>query len=218
MLGEIGDSKHHRPIFFAAAQAYARAGEAERAVATADEVEESRYRAIVLSQIAVAQHRAGEPVRALETLGKAVAASREIDQRARYPRDYAVAQIALALVAIEAVPKALETAAAIGDARLRTDVLWTIGAAQARTGDGAAARRTNALAGDALAAIKSPLDRAWVLGNLAQAHARAGHSRAAKRAFRQALDIAQDITSPWARTQALAEVAATLLALEGAAM
>ena len=133
MLGEIGDSKHHRPIFFAAAQAYARAGEAERAVATAGEVEESRYRAIVLSQIPVAQHRAGAPGQALETLAKALAASREIDQRARYPRDYAVAQIALAFVAIEAVEKALETAAEIGDARLRTDVLWTIGAAQART-------------------------------------------------------------------------------------
>ena len=125
-----------------------------------------------------------------------------------------MSRIAIAFIAVEALPRAVEIASQIADSRLGVDAFWSIAAAQRRSGDTAGLGRTDALAANAMADIKSPLDRAWVWSNLASTHARAGDRAAAERAFTQALAVARDITSPWARTQALAKVAATLIDLQ----
>ena len=212
LLEEVEDIRHHSPVLLAAAKVQAQAGNGEQAMATVSELDEDRYRALILSKIAVAQHRAGTPDEAARTLAEAIAAASRIESaRQTYPKDYAVSQIALAMVTIDALPQAGGLAKEITDQRLRADVLWTIAAAYTRRGDTAAASETAIRANDAIAAIKSPLDRAWVLSNLARTHAAAGDHEAARRAFDQALATARDITSPWARTQALTKVAATLI-------
>ena len=212
LLEEVEDIRHHSPVLLAAAKVQAQAGNGAQAMATVSELDEDRYRALILSKIAVAQHRAGTPDEAARTLAEAIAAASRIDSaKQTYPKDYAVSQIALAMVTIDALPQAVGLAREIVDQRLRADVLWTIAAAYTRRGDTAAASETAIRANDAIAAIKSPLDRAWVLSNLARTHAAAGDHEAARRAFDQALATARDITSPWARTQALTKVAATLI-------
>ena len=214
MLDEVVESNYHRPVLAAAAQAQARAGFAREAVDTASAMSEVRYRAVVLSEIAIVQHRGGHIQLALDTLAGAVTVSDAIESANTYPRDYALSRIAIAFIAVEALPRAVEIASQITDSRLGADAFWSIAAAQRRSGDTAGLGRTDALAANAMADIKSPLDRAWVWSNLASTHARAGDREAAERAFTQALAVARDITSPWARTQALAKVAATLIDLQ----
>ena len=212
LLEEVEDIRHHPPVLLAAAKVQAQAGDGEQAITTVSELDEDRYRALILSKIAVAQYRTGAHSEAARTMAQAIAATSRIDaSRQTYPKDYALSQIALAMVTIDALPQAVSLAREITDRRLRADVLWTAAAAYSRRGDTAAADKTAIRANDAIAAIRSPLDRAWVLSNLARTHAAAGDREAAQRAFDQALATARDITSPWARTQALTKVAATLI-------
>ena len=94
LLDQIDDTRHHPPVMLAAAKAYLRDGRDEEAFETATAVPEERYKVVALGRVAVAQYRAGDKKRALETLQNALDAADEIDSHAAYARAYAVSHCA----------------------------------------------------------------------------------------------------------------------------
>ena len=134
LLDQIDDTRHHPPVMLAAAKAYLRDGRDEEAFETATAMPEERYKVVALGRVAVAQYRAGDKKRALETLQNALDAADEIDSRAAYARAYAVSQVVHAFIAIDSFEAGTKTARGIQDDRLRADAYWSIAAAQARSG------------------------------------------------------------------------------------
>jgi len=216
IFGQIIDTRHHPPVMLAAARAYLRDGRDEEAFATATAVPEERYKVVALGRVAVAQYRAGNKDRATETLESALEVADEIDSRAAYARSYAISQVVHAFIAIGSFATATKTARGIQDARLLTDAYWSIAAAQARAGNDVGAVKNFQLAKQALADVRSPLDRSWIMSNLVVSQIQAKDHPAAKQALAQAVAITRQITSPWARAQGIAKLAASLIAFDAA--
>ena len=78
----------------------------------------------------------------------------------------------------------------------------------------AGARRTEVLAREASAAIKSPLSRVWMFGDISASHVVAGEPDYAWTAFLNGLDVAQGVDNDWARARALSKLASTLADLK----
>lgn len=213
MLDQIPDSVERRPAVVAIAASLARAGDHRRALELARSIDGTRYRALLLAQIALAQGARGDTVGAIETLELARTEIDAIDESLAYPRAYAMSRRAMALVEIGEIDAGLAAANEIGIDRLRAHALWAVAAAQANSGEITEARRTEALSLETVDMIVSLLDRAWLLSNIAISHACAGNTAAALKAFRRALDVAKSIDVAWARAQALGKVAATLVEL-----
>lgn len=205
------------PVLISAANAQVRAGDAAAALATADSIEEVRYRALVLARVAVAQAEKGDAQAAEATLLLAQAASEKI--KLPFARSYALSRLAVALADVgrhlgrDSFARAVVTAEAVEDDRLRAETLWTVAAQQQRSGDIAGALKTEARAEAATRDVKSGLSRVWMFGDLALAHAASLDMDAAWAAFYSGLLIAEATDNAWSRARALAKMAMTLIAL-----
>ncbi|MGJ3258245.1 MAG: peptidoglycan-binding protein [Rhodospirillales bacterium] len=214
------------PVLMSAAEAQARAGDAAAALATANGIENVRYRAVLLGRIALAQARAGRTEDADTTLELAFAAIEHIDRS--YARSFAVSRIALAMTQVHganaaldedgmkafkaAAKRAIEAADMIEDRRLRAHTLWLIAARQRAAGDNDW-ERTETRAQEATGEVTGDLSRVWMFADIAEGHAIAGEDDAAWRAFERGIGIARDIDNAWSRSRTLAKLAATLISL-----
>lgn len=217
MLDDLPDVSEHTPVLVSAATAQARAGHAQLAISTAASIEAVRYRAVVLTRIALAQANAGDSPGGRQTLDVALLAAQTIKRP--FARAYAYERITLALMKIETVnsgqgfDQAISTAMLIKDNKLRAQTLWTLAIGRALAGDVAGSQQTTAMAERATAEIKSPLSRAWMFSEIALAHLAKDREQPAWVAFERALAIARDIDGAWGSARALAKLASTLIEL-----
>jgi len=222
ILSDVTETSNRTPVLIAAATKQALAGDAAAALATANTIEEVRFRAVVLGQIALAQAEKGGLAAAESTLEMALAAIEKI--KLPYARSYAVSRVSVAMAGIGKLPgaglkstglfkKAVEAAEGIDDNRLRAHTLWSIGAEQIRAGDNRGARLTKALANQATGKIKSTLSRVWMFSEIATRHAAEGEEVAAWAAFDHGLTVARSIDNSWGRARAFGKLAATLIEL-----
>ena len=213
VIAGIDEDALRRPVLLAAAGVFAREGAGGRALETAAQIRDARYRSVALSEVAIALVRSGNFGHARDIAERALDDSAEIDARFAYSKGYAFSRAASALVELGALPRALEAARKIEDHSLRAKSLWLIAAAQARSGDQSAAR-TFDRARAAADAIKSPLDRAWTYCSIAVASAKAGEDSLAREAYAAARDLAATIRNPWARANVFTKLATTLAELQ----
>ncbi len=222
LLKEVGGDVAGTSVLVSAATAQARAGDDAGALATSESIEAMRYRAVVLSQIALAQASKGTTAdrrRANQTLDKALAAAESI--KPAFAHDFALGRIAMAMAGI-ILPggnfdRSLKTARAIKDDRLRAHILWSVSAVQRRLGDVDGARKTETMAKAATALIKSSLSKIWMFSEIALSYAKEGETSSAWAAFWRAMPIAGAIRNSWARARALSRLATTMIELGGKA-
>ncbi|MBC8339185.1 MAG: peptidoglycan-binding protein [Rhodospirillales bacterium] len=222
VLSDVTENSNRTPVLITAATKQAQAGDAAAALATANTIEEVRFRAVVLGQIALTQAENGNLADAEITLNRALAAIKKI--KLPYARSYAVSRVALATAGIgklsdsktrspEIFQKAIESAEEIDDNQLRAHTLWAIAAEQIRAGDDRGAQRTKARANRASGKIKSTLSRVWMFSDIAARHAAEGEEVAAWAAFDHGLSVARSIDNAWGRARAFGRLAATLIEL-----
>lgn len=225
MLESVSSPSDKIPVLMSAAEAQARAGDAAAALATASNIENVRYRAIVLGRIALAQSKSGQIEDADTTLEIAMAAIDRIDRP--YARSFAISRIALAMTQVHAgdgidsvsakgfsiaAKRAVEAANLIDDRRLKAHTLWLISARQRALND-ANWEATTALADTATKEVTGALSQVWMFAGLAEGHALAGESEAGWRAFEHGVEIARTIDNAWSRARTLAKLASTLIRL-----
>ena len=226
MLEQVSSPSDKVPVLMSAAEAQARAGDAATALATAESIENVRYRAVVMGRIALAQAEAGHREDADTTLEMALAAIERIERP--YARSYAISRIALAMTRLHdwstasdaavidgrraAADKAVMTAERIDDRRLKAHTLWLIADRQRLVGDENWAK-TETLAQKATDDVIGDLSRVWMYADLAEGHAIEGQSDAAWRAFDRGITLARTIDNAWSRARTLAKLAATLIGL-----
>lgn len=217
ILKDIRGISERTPVLVSAATSRARAGDSARALVIAADIEAERYRALVLAQIAVAQGGRGQMPEALATLDKSVEATRTI--KLPYARSYAMSRIALALAELgktdggATLGRALDTAEAIEDDRLRAHVLWVVAAESSRLGRAQEAVRAETLARKATQDIKSSLSRVWMFADIASLRLAASEVEPAWTIFREGLSAAEAIHNAWGRSRALARLATILIEL-----
>lgn len=217
LLGQLPDAADRTSVLISAATAQVRAGDAAAALGTAENIDEIRYRAVVLGRIAVAQAERGDIDAAETTLQLARAGVDKI--RFPFARAYAVSRIALALADLgkrsgrSTFERAAAVAETIEDSRLRAHTLWTVGAWQRRAGDPEGAHTTETRAKTATEDIKSPLTQVWMLAEIAAEHMAASDPDAGWAAFNRALAIGETIDNAWSRARALSKLASTLIVL-----
>lgn len=226
MLESVSSPSDRIPVLMSAGEAQARAGDAASAMATAEGIENVRYRAVLLGRIALAQARAGRKDDADTTLELAFAAIDHIDRP--YARSFAVSRIALALTQVHgdsadkseadlsafknAAKRAVEAAEMIEDRRLHAHTLWLIAARQRIVGD-ESWKDTEDRAQAATGEVTGDLSRVWMFADIAEGHAIAGEGEAAWRSFERGVEIARNIDNAWSRSRTLAKLAATLISL-----
>ena len=213
LLEETATPDGQRTTLLAVANAFAQAGDLGTALDVALDVDQARYQAVVLSDIASIEARGERATAARATMARAVEAAGAIAPGREYAVSYAWSRIVASWLVIGDNAAASEAADNIASLSLRAHALARIAAARARAGETAAAARIARRADALVDTIPSPLDRVWVLCDIALADDRDGAHGAALAAFRRALDIAKAISVPWARAQALGKTAATLLEL-----
>ena len=125
--------------------------------------------------------------------------------------------MARAQAALDAPAAARRSIALIDDAALRARALWSLAAAEARLGDGAAAARSEARALGATDQIIDPLDRVWLLSEIAVERSRAADAATAQSVFDRALAQTTVLDTPWLRARALSRLASGLVAMRQAA-
>ncbi|MDP7668253.1 MAG: peptidoglycan-binding domain-containing protein [Rhodospirillales bacterium] len=220
MMVNVDKPQDRIPVLIAAATAQADAGDSQLAIATAENIETARYRAVVFGNIAIAEAQAGNFTQARTTVDRARILSAEIELP--YARSFAASRIALALTELGKsgelpfYDEAVNATDKIADDQLRAHILWMIAGERARAGDTAGASRTEALARAATDQIKSPLSRVWMYGDIASNNLAAGDEKAARAAFRNALSVAESVHNPWAHARALSRLAAALIEIDQA--
>ena len=213
LMARIGDPTLRRPVLMALAEKNMDIGEPLPALQDATDVEDSRYRVVALSYVAIAQVRAGNIDAARESVDRARADIDLIDPRFTYAKAFAVSRVAAALAEMQNYQDAANAAGEIEDGGLRAQSLWHLASVQAREGSPASAQ-TRMLARQAADSIKSDLDRSWTLSRLALSSADRGESELATTTFDAALSVAQEIKNSFARATALANLAKTLVQLD----
>ena len=222
ILKDVGDESDRTSVLVAAATAEADAGNAVGARAIADTIEAARYRAVVLSRIAVAQAttvvgEGGGIEEAHRTIDEALAITKKI--RFPYARSFAGSHIAMALMEIgrmaggDAFQQAIAAAKNIKDDPLRAQTLWTVAAEMRISGDDAGAEDAETLARAATQDIKSRVSRVWMFGDFALNRAAFGEMDAAWDAFHAGLKVAESIHNAWGRARVLGKLASTLTEL-----
>ncbi len=222
ILDDVSEKSNRTPVLITAATKQALAGDAAAALATANNIDEVRFRAVVLGKIALTQAENGDLPAAEITLDMALAAIKKI--KLPYARSYAVSQVALVTAGIGKLPdaqarspeifkKAVQSAEEIDDNRLRAHTLWTIAAEQIRAGDDHGAQGTKAKANQATGKMKGTLSRVWMFSEIAAGHASEGEEVAAWAAFDHGLGVARSINNSWGRARAFGRLAATLIEL-----
>ena len=197
----------------AVATAFADAGNIPQALAAAKSITEARYKAVVLSHIALAQIKAGQGAEGAQTLAQARAVTEDI--KMHFAAAYAVSRVALAQTEFAKTSRAsfgeaIELAQFIKDESLRAHVLWTIVAEQRKAGESSAANATEDQARRASTDIRSPLSQIWMYGDFSLSLLAQGEGEAAWAAFRNWLKVAEGLTNAWGRARALSKLAATL--------
>ncbi len=222
VLKEAGGDIVGTSVLVSAAKAQVRAGDDAGALATTENIEAMRYRAVVLSQIATAQASKGTPAgrrMANQTIDKALVAAESI--KPAFAHDFALGRIAMAMAGInlpgESFDRSLKTAGKIKDDRLRAHILWAISAVQRHVGDTEGAKKTEDMAKTATALIKSSLSKIWMFSEIALSYAEEGYTSSAWAAFWRAMPIAETIRNSWARARALSKLASTMIELGGKA-
>ena len=218
VLKNVHGAADRTPVLVAVAVAHADAGQMEEALDVTADITSDRYRAVTLSHIGIAQVKAGKGADAWATLAQASEAAETI--KFPYARSFTLSRIAIAFSEIakaidpRAFKDAVETARRIKDDQMRAHVLWTLWAERNREGDEAGATRTEALAREASAAIKSSLSRVWMFGDISSSYVPAGEPNHAWTAFLNALEVAEGVDNAWARARALSKLASTLADLD----
>lgn len=212
-LETLDADSDRRPVFAALAAAATRQGRFLAGAFYAAEITEARYWVITLAEIGGIQAQAGFDAEAKGTLAQALADAKGIDYQQSFARSHALRAVAITLVAVGSVDRALEATNLIQDPRVMAEALWTVGLART---PGAASENTMARFNILVASFPSALDRTWVLCNAAIRARSQGNSGIAQTLLSRALAEAQSIQDPWARAQALAKAATTLVTLAGA--
>lgn len=194
----------------AAATALARAGDFAEAERVAGQIEEARYRAPALVQVALAAARGGAPDKARALLAATDAVTREIDEAAW--RDYPLSRLAQAHVELGQPAPAAVAARAIADPNMRARLLYLIAHLEARDGAPDAAA-TAAEADRTAGGIVAPLDHCWMLGEVAAVFLAAGDRAAAREMLRRGTEIAAAIQDPASRARAFSRLATVMQAL-----
>lgn len=213
LMAGIADPTLRRPALMALAERSMEVGEAPATLQDATDVEDSRYRVVALSYVAIAQVRAGDLNAARQSVDKARTDIDLIDPRFTYARAFAVSRVATALAEMRGYQDAASAADEIEDDSLRAQTLWHLASVQARDGN-AASSETRKLARRAIDDITSDIDRSWTLSRLAMNSASRGEDELATATFGAALAVAQEIGNSFARATALANLAKTLVQLE----
>lgn len=214
LLEVLPGQSEHIPVLVSAAQAQARAGKAQEAIKTAEAIDIVRYKAVVLSKIAVAQAQMNNPAQARQTVDQALVATKEI--KLPFAQAYAHGRIALALIEIgkkgdpEAFRQAVDSAGRISDDKIRARTLWNIADANQ---DETHATETRVLAEKATEDIISDLSKMWMFCEIALDRKAAGKTDVAWQAFNRALDISESIPNAWGRARAMAKLASSLIDL-----
>jgi peptidoglycan hydrolase-like protein with peptidoglycan-binding domain len=136
MMAEVEKPQDRIPVLVAAATAQAHAGGSQLAIATAENIEAARYRAVVFGNIAIAEARAGNFGQARTTVDRAKLLSAEIGLP--YASSFAASRIALALTELgksgdmRFYDEAVQTTEKIADDQLRAHILWTVASERAR--------------------------------------------------------------------------------------
>lgn len=219
LLSRITGKSDRTPILVSAATAQAKSGEAQKALGTAADIEAVRYRAVVLSRIALSQARAGDHKGASDTLEKA----REVTKTIRFPyaRDFALSRIAYTFANLpegDNTRKALldqaeATTLQIKDNRLRSQFLWVIASERRKDGDLAGAEKTSEQAEKQTRSIKSKLTQVWMFADLSVKELQKDNKDEAWAAFYRALETGSTIDNAWGRARALGRLADTLIIL-----
>ena len=206
---ELDDPVMRRPVLQAAAFTLADQGNLRRAIETAEQIADTRFRPVVFASVAQAAARAGDTTTAEDLLARARADADRIESRYGYARSFAFSRITLALATLEDFDGAVAKGKEIADAGLRAQVLWRVATAQAGA-DAGAARKTFDLAREAAQATGSDQDRVWALCTLAVVSRDLGDRGGADAAMKAALDIGAAMDSSFSRATAFARLAATL--------
>ena len=206
----IEDSRERAWALAVVAEALARAGHADEALAAAERIEVPWLRAQVLARVAAALAQVGETDWARQVADNAASTAERIEKP--WLRAQVLAEVAEALARAGHADEALAAAERIEEPQGRARVLAEVAEALARAGH----------ADEALAAaerIEEPQGRARVLAEVAGALARAGETDRARQVADNAASTAERIEVPWLRAWVLAGVAEALAqagAIDGA--
>jgi len=192
----------------ATAGAAARAGDLPEADRLAGLIDEPRFRAVALAQLAAIETRRDEPTRAIDRLAEADRVARRIDEATW--RDYPLSRIAQGYVDLKQPERAAAVARAIGDAATRARLLFVIAHLEAAQGLPEAAD-TTAAAEQATETIVAPLDLCWMLTDVATAYTDDGDRAAADAMLKRAVEVAVSIQEPASRARAFSRIAGVMV-------
>jgi hypothetical protein len=221
ILKDVPDVSEHTSILVSAATVFAEMGYAQQAVVTAKRIEAFRYRAIVLSQIAIAQAKSGDAAGGSKTLKLALIAAKKTTPP--FAQAYAYEQICLALIKVwhfggpDNFDLAVQTAGLISDNKLLAHTLWSLTTERLINGDNKSAAKLEKMAEQATRQIKSPFTRVWLFSEIAIEHFLAKRLELAWSNFKRALTIAESLDSAWGRSRALVRLASVLIKLSNRA-
>jgi peptidoglycan hydrolase-like protein with peptidoglycan-binding domain len=221
LLKDMPNGTEHTSVLVSAATVQANAGDVKKAVLTAEHIEAARYRAIVLSRIAIAQAKYGNAADGSKTLAKALLEADKIKHP--FAQAYAYERICQALIKVrhfgglDNFDLTVRTAGLISDNKLHAHTLWSLTIERQINGDHKTAAKTAKMAEQATANIKSTFTRVWMFSEIALEHLSAHRKAPAWSAFKRALAIAENLDSALGRSRALARLASTLIKLSDSA-
>ena len=206
---------HRRTVSVALARALARAGEDRQAMAIVNALEEARYRAILLTDIAGQQVLHGSPAAAEQSLQRAETAVSAIPSGQKFAVNHARERIASGWLALEDFNQDERIAATITDAAIRVPTWWSIARALRQNGQADQAARVDGLALSSMTEVKSALDKVWLFARQVRMLADQKADEQAILVFQKVLDVVRGIRHSWTRAQALARLVGAFSRLRG---
>lgn len=201
----IADDRRRGATLLRVALAAADAGAWDRAMALPAKIAEPRYRAVALARLAARLAGLGRMDQATQVLEQAEAAMKAVTSP--FARDYGIAVITEAWLALGNVDEARRAADGIGAGPIRARTLDTLAAALSSDGvRGDAARKE---AAKAVAEIIDPVERL-------AAEARQALARGDPNAHWRLRGEAEALTDPWQRARALAALIDVLVGVPDA--
>ena len=204
----IEDSRERAWALAVVAEALARAGHADEALAAAERIEVPQERVRALARVAEALARAGETDRARQVADNAASTAERIE--ASQERAWALARVAKALARAGETDRARQVADNAASTAERIEKPWSRAWVLARVA-GALARAGHADEALAMAErIEASQERVRVLARVAEALARAGEADRARQVADNAVSTAERIEASQERAWVLARVAEAL--------
>ncbi|MFN3077840.1 MAG: peptidoglycan-binding domain-containing protein [Alphaproteobacteria bacterium] len=202
MIRALTEAADRDPVLVAVVQSFARRGDPERAWQAARIIDEARYRAVALADLAVLL-APRQPVRTIREILTAAEITRG-EITLPYARSFAHSRIALAWGRVGDGVRASSEAAAIRDSALRADSLWQL--SHFTTLSPSQRRLTRIQAEKASGKIIDPLMRARIQSRMAMDLRQEKNATDAGRMLRRALVSARTAAPSWQRARALALV------------